>query len=284
MRILVLCPIMNDIFNPIAKACYESFQTLGHDVDYATEYKEGYDLALFTAFHHPWKIPKQTSTVKLGYHFELLPWRYTNSHLQRSLKKFKHQVALYDYVVDFSYNNAKWLQQQGYKNVFWCALGYHPSLENESKYNLHTECPVRFIGSSQKRRLKILKYINNKLSSKQIPIETRYVGPNDNCGANVHLNIHSYEVNSFESHRLIVLMSNQQFVITEPVDDCHPFNNKRHWIETKWRHLPLEIEYYVHHPKERSEIANQAYHFIREQYNFVTHLQRLLHEIRSKDK
>lgn len=284
MHILVLCPTESGTFGSVAQACYNSFITLGHEVKYATEYEEGYDVAFFVSFNHKWRVPKITQTLKVGYHFEQLPWGANVRALRVWFDKFRRQQMLYDYIVDISYNNVLWLKKS-YPNVFWCALGYHSIFEVPA--NKASVASVRFIGSLEcprHRRLKMIRYINSKLQD-NFKIQVEPVDFSQGTyGADVHLNLHNYPQNSWEAHRTIQLMCNRQFVLTEKIDDHHPFENRKHWVEADWKDMPYQITYYLEHSEERNQIAEEGYKFIKEKYNFATHLQRLISELTSIKK
>jgi len=280
MRILVVCPPKNDMFRSLGKACYESFLSLGYEVDYAGEYKEGYDLALFVVFYHPWRIAKD-STIKVGYHLEQLPWGCDRKELKEWSRRFAGQRYLYDYIADHSINNIQWLQQHGCQNVFWCALGYHKAFEGIAQ---EEACPlVSFTGShKERRRRKILRYISRGLNAHRIGINYSHAGFDKVCEAKIHLNIHNYEQGTFEAHRIIRLMCNKQFVLTEGISEHHPFQNGIHWAETDWHWMPDVILHYLNKDQERHKIVENCYNYIKQKYNFMDHLGRLIHEIEER--
>lgn len=287
MKILVLCPKTNLVFQSIARACHQSFIELGHESDLAEEYVEGYDLALFVVYYHPWRIPNTTPTLKIGYHMEPLPWYNDKSiHLVKWAKKFEQQTKMYDRVIDMSYNNVEWLRSKGHKRVYWCALGYHESFELPRVEGQHHE--VAFIGSLQEgttgrsRRQAMIKRWNNCLAKDGIKIKC-FDGVFDDDlasavhNADIHLNIHISDQRCFEMPRIVtLLLSNGKFVITEKIGEHKPFTHKKHLVEVSWKKFPSTIRHYLKVSEQRNKIARQGYEFVKKHYRFRTHLNRML--------
>lgn len=293
MKILVLCPIKNEIFKPIAKACHASFQELGHKVDLAQDYRDGYDLILFVTFYHPWKVPPDCKAIKVGYHMEPLPWKNrTSRHLQAWAEKYKNQSKLYDWVIDTSQKNVEWLRSTGYRNIEWCALGYHETFEMTSQVDHTVHCPVSFIGNlygqaGKSRRKSILRRINTALMRSGVPKIRRFEGvygtrlANVVMNTDVHVNLHISEQFCCEYPRLIMLLSNRQFIITETIEEHHPFMHGKHLIEVNWKRMAGLIEYYLAQPDLCKKIATNGYNLIRDRYRLKVHLARALGAIGS---
>lgn len=285
VRILVVCSPNNHVFRPIAQACYESLLELGYDTSLANKYAPGYDAAIFMVFYDLKEFIGD-DTIKIGYHMEPLPWHkdIEDSSVRDWECRFRAQFRKYDVILDSSRNNIAWLGVRGIK-AHYCPLGYHKTFEVKSERKFEPQYNTVLIGARKHRRRVVVRKVNKGLRQLGLESITEFQSIYGNRLADVihntdiHLNIHIANQACFESFRIINLLSNQQFVMSEPIRDNCPLLNGSHFVIVQFQEIAKTIKHYLERPQERDSIAKQGYDFIRHHYLFVSHLEQVCEEV-----
>jgi len=270
--------------NTISQAINFSLQELGMqsrivsdedyaDADYAfVVWSSGIDLS----HYHCNKYIHITS--------EQLPY-YNESpqNIKTRWEEIKEEFRRYDCIFEYSSCQVDFLKKNGYRVVHF-EWGYTPILD-WYQHNKDTISMVKkplFVAGFTDRRRELVKqleqhgidlfwYHNKGLRGKEGKLIT---------GHAINLNIHKEERVSLEVGRIICLsLGNRAFTLTEPYEDRVPLLNRRHLVVAKIEDFPSKIKYYLKHDKEREEIAEQGYQFVKQHYTMTQNLEKALSQL-----
>ena len=271
MRFLVLSHPHDPLAHFVATAFHQSFISLGHQSTIQIQYESGYDVCLVMYAHIWYNLPKD-NTYKIAYNWETLLNKKWHKKIGRTLGQF-------NCILEYSADNLK--VHLPIKQLY-CPLGYHSSFEVSTSRKDYDN--VSFIGMITKRRKLIIQSIEQSLNLKVwcAHSKTDYVH-SEKLGEKIlntliHLNIHqNQEFSVFESQRVItMLLNNRCFVVSDPSCDS-PLISGEHYIETN--DFPKTVKYYLEHPEEREQIAQQGYEFVKTKYRLEDHIAKCLREI-----
>ena len=128
-------------------------------------------------------------------------------------------------IVDYDYNNIKFLQQNGCKKVHKFQIGFHKKL-NRIPHSKNKDIDVLFYGSAKERRRNLLNEISNS-GLKVKHLFGVYGAQRDEyiSRAKIVLNCHHFEAKIFEIVRVHYLVNNNIPVVSElhPATKIEPF-------------------------------------------------------------
>jgi len=202
---------------------------------------------------------------------------------QERWKEIEPHFKKYDCIFEYSSCQVEFLKQRGI-NVVNFQWGYTPLLDwyrhNKDKVKV-TKRPL-FIGGLTPRR----RQLNKELKRQGIDLlwhhNKDYRGQEGELIAShmVNLNIHKDPRDTLETGRIVCLsLANRAFVITEPYEDTVPLVDGQHFVVAETKDLADKIKYYLEHDKDREEIAEQGYRFVRKHYTMTQNLERAMAQL-----
>lgn len=293
----IIAPTDNAIFGDLAKALTMSFMELGWsamwigDKDQIREYAHEIDLALvLTPFDYETDIhrllPRATRVL---YQLEQLPWPEKIHFKRRKYWKWEERfeaMRLYDAIFEYDMGNIK--EHYRYYNpkrpVFHLPIGYSFIFELEKR--VRERNIALFIGSDcdhprYTHRSRTLKNLKSRLKNRFATTSSRFADKAKQAAKNsaVNLNIHQNNIPCFESLRIMMLIANQCFIITEPILYMEPLEHLKHLAVCSHKDMAAEIRYYLETPWERKRMAKNAYRFVTKHYTMTKNLKKVLKEL-----
>jgi ADP-heptose:LPS heptosyltransferase len=274
-------------FNEIGKAINDCFQKLGYESYITNQFLANRVNFCLGAYQFGF-IKKCDNTLYIMYQMEQFPFEeknYEHKRAQEWFERINTFINCYDYVFDVSIDNVNFLKSKKYNNVFHLPVGYHHSFE----FNLMNTTETYdffFTGSFPERRQRILSKLLQKYKGNAVfdifgEDRAKYI-----LSSKINLNLHYEEhLDMFESLRIVMLLlSNKRFVLTEPIKNLAPFQNKIHLVTSTEENLDKTIDYYLTHEDERKQIAENGYNFVKTEYKLMDHLQNVLNMINLQEK
>lgn len=199
-------------------------------------------------------LPDNVIIVNMEQLYDQSPW--INNKYLNLLKKYE--------VWDYNQHNIKWLEHNLQKNIKLFQLGYGKCLE-QSNHEIEHDIDVLFYGALNDRR----ECLYNELKLKGLNVIFR-----DNLWdqekeklisrSKIILNVHYFPVTIFESVRVIPLLLNQKFVITENSSNMKEYDYlKPGLVVAEYNDLVSQVLYYLDHTEERHQIAQRGYQIIK---------------------
>jgi hypothetical protein len=165
---------------------------------------------------------------------------------------------------DYSQHNINNLRDQGFNNIRFIGIGYHPKLTRIKK-SKNQDIDILFYGSVNDRRLKVL----NQLKSQGYKMAVKfglYGQERDELisRSKIILNIHRYEIKIFEIVRIFYLMSNSKAILTEMSPDTD-MNNI--YIDgfyyAGYDHIAESCNLMLQNPNMLEELEKKSFELIR---------------------
>lgn len=246
----------NVVFSEIRAALVHTLKTRYKNIKHKLEIKKEKSNTVYILFDIPnYKglIPK----TYIVYQFEQTstsPW-FTDRYM--TILRNAYQVW------DYSKVNIKWLTEQDITtcvHVPYCysdVLDYYRSDDDQA-------IDVLFYGAMNERRERILKAISAKGLKVVVCTKPFYGIERDelNCKAKIVLNIHFYKPGILQTSRLVPLISNSIFCVSEPCDREQETNveYKSYCILACEEELPsVCLEWCSKGPSSRQAFAKKAY-------------------------
>ncbi len=166
-------------------------------------------------------------------------------------------------VWDYNKSNQQWLKSRGIESQY-VLIGYSPALVYkappvpEQKKTLD----VLFFGTMNPKRYNMLSLVASDPTIKSSIGQSMFFDTRAQIvqSSKIVLNLHYYDMGRLEYSRIIPLLSNGAFVITEPGSDEQ--DNKKFEggvvFITNALELYEKIKYYLAHPEERRAIAEKG--------------------------
>lgn len=213
--------------------------------------------------------------IMLGLNNEtpVLPPRYIAYQLEQTgnehswfskqyLNKLEGAVEIWDYSIK-NIQNFKYYQMEGrnFPNIKYVPMGYSPCL-NKSFYNREKKYDILFYGSACPRRDEMIKSLRNAKFRVYYGEYSLWGEERDRLIAEsrIVLNLHYYPRPILETSRLIYLLGNGAFVISEPsLDPILDKDFSEYVIFSEYDDLVEKCRYYLEHEEERAEFARQAH-------------------------
>lgn len=165
-------------------------------------------------------------------------------------------------VWDYNANNINWLKYHLKKDAKLFRLGYAKCLEMH--YSGHQDIDVLFYGWLNPRRQQVF----NELKAKGLNVIFREDLWDDEkhdliSRAKIILNIHSYPTYLFESARVIPLLINRRFVISENSSNMAESDYlKDGLVISEYDQIVDKVLYYLNNSEQRDNIAKRGYQII----------------------
>jgi len=205
----------------------------------------------------------------------------------RRINQFKPLIDKYDFIVDVSARNIKFLKEMGHKPEFILPTGYHHYLEfskdiktTQKKY----ECLFFGRYHDKPRRQKILAKLSKKF--KFYPKYEGLYGANLKraiYGSKIVLNIHQNMMKFPEYLRIMLAMANKRLVISEKINKIEPPELRDYMISAPVNKLADKIDYYLHHKDEYDKIVNGGYKYIKKNFRIDFYIKQFAKKILIKN-
>lgn len=200
----------NRVFVEIVSALVETLKSRGFKViviPYLLKENENERYIYFDLAHMIGKLPKKY----IVYQYEQTK---TSSWFTG---RYMEQLRNAEMVWDYSKSNIEWLKEQNIKNLVYVPFGYSPCLDY---YRCDDEQPIDilFYGSLNDRRKDILTRLKKKGLRVSVHENNLFGLERDKliCKSKIILNLHYYTPGILQVSRLVPLISNEIFVVSEP--------------------------------------------------------------------
>ncbi len=155
---------------------------------------------------------------------------------------------------DFNRRNIEFLKTQGI-NAIYKPLGYHPKMEKVPK-RANKDIDVLFYGSTNQRRVDILKALNEHMKVKKLFGVYGKARDEWISRSKIVLSIYHYESKYFDEVRLSYLLSNRIFTI---VEDTPGKRLKDALVFVPYQDIVAACQYFLHQDELRKTLAYKAY-------------------------
>ena len=204
--------------------------------------------------NHNVSLPENIVLVNMEQLYDESPW--LNSKYRELLGK--HEVW------DYNQDNIKWLKRNLQKDAKLFQLGLCHTLRYNKRSTIE-DIDVLFYGAFNDRRTQIYQ----KLKSKGINVIFR----DDLWGeekeefidrAKIILNLHYFPTGRFELVRVLPLLINGKFILTETSSNMDEYSSIHSGLATSnYDQIVDTVLYYLDHPMERKRIAQQGQQIIK---------------------
>lgn len=198
-------------FEPQALALQAAFKELGFDVPIVTNPAHIKDYAIVLAANLLPAITLPLPQKLIIYNMEQIQ-KEGSAWLQAPYMDLLRRYPVWDYSAR---NIARLEEDFGIKNVALCGVGYMPVLTCIVPAKVQ-DIDVLFIGSSNERRMQVLKQIG--MRGKNVVLGFNAYGAERDAlisRAKIHINLHFYEAQVFEITRVSYLLANHCCVVSE---------------------------------------------------------------------
>ena len=151
--------------------------------------------------------------------------------------------------------------------IKYVPLGYSSTLEKVINVKSETKYDILFYGSSCPRRDDLIKDLRNNNMRVYYGAYTLWADQRDKLvgSSKIVLNIHFYPCPILETTRLVYLLANKAFVISEPSLDPILDRDYKDLVKfVEYEKIGETCKYYVEHEEERNAFAQQAYEKFKE--------------------
>lgn len=206
-----------------------------------------------------------------------------DTHLRKPYKKIELQARHYDFVFCAQKQGAQRLRGKGI-NAFWLPLGCAPEMHR--KCDIEKEFAIGFVGTEGRKSLR--KVFMQKLGQKY---PRSFIGRADYTemsriysASRIGFN---YSINNDINMRMFEIMSCGTMLLTNYIRKNgleELFEQGKHLVIYKTGRQLLQLaEYYLHHPREREEIARAGYELVRTQHRYLDRVNRMFEQLRAAE-
>jgi hypothetical protein len=252
----------------IAIAYQQYYQERGHEVIIAKEPNEGYQNLAFgmnvaSVISDQIKMPEDTIIVDFEQFVSQPPYMCATSLQPDTYIEYLRRYPVWT----FCQKNVRILQYHHVSRLTHVPFGYMSCLEQIKPYD--EDIDVLFIGGLSSRR----RYIEDELRkvNRNLHIVFRERVWNEErlhliARAKIVLNIAHFDfVHSFEIVRVLYLLANQKFVISETAENISEYQYLLPGLVIcPYNQLISTIRVYLSKPKERQRIRQIGYHIIKQ--------------------
>lgn len=262
-----------NIFIPYRDALAESIRTYGMEAEPFSEIEEAYAFqptAIVVICPGLYKIPRKRKDlvwVMIQTEQMFTKINIKSVYLYRNRIQLKPYLKAYDVVLDMFRENIE--EERKMTQALVDYFPYAVNLPQESRPAApqdDREYDLAFIGypGNAGRREKILTYLSSRY--RVFPQSVGLWGEEKekalNC-AKIYLNLHQDESRCMEAARMYDYFSHHCFVMTEPVYYSEPFADGEDYVSFFLNDVCQKTDYYLAHPRERSQMAEHAYETLR---------------------
>jgi len=185
------------------------------------------------------------------------------------LQTLERILPYYEFYFEYNKIHIPFMESRGWKVDGCIPLGYHKSIDYTRKFKkVNPEWDAIFIGGLRGRRAGLVKSLKDKCKlhpKSQAWGAGFYKAIHE---ANIGLNIHLENIDTFESWRIINYLCNKRLVISEPIVGLEPFIHRKHLIISPRDEFIGTVWKYSNKIAKLRRIANDGYNFIKTSYKF----------------
>lgn len=256
---IFIWPTTENCFGDIAILIKQAFNERGYECNIVTKLDEKAKNIIFGANaiirHSVGNIPIDSVIINMEQLYDGSMW-ITESYLNL-LRNYE--------VWDYNQSNVNWIEKKINKKVKLIQLGYSQVMETVPLNNVE-EIDVLFYGGLNQRRLAIYEQLRKHPEIKNVQFKSGLWGAEKDyfiSKAKIVLNLHFYDACLFEYPRVIQLLNNKKFVITETSSNQQEYDFINQGLVICDYHKIVEnVVFYLKHPQERKLIANRGYQLL----------------------
>jgi len=271
MKINIVYPkIAVNTYKEWCLAFQDCFKKLGFDTDIKHEINsDDADIEIIQSYARFGEFEKKKNKRYIMIQGEHFPtYQCSNIWQKNKLDAFLSLEEYYDEVWDtfYPFHIDHYPKDKIVKHL---KLGYHPIFDH-SYYNFEYQHDTSFFGCVNEKRKKLLEKLNSFYSMDINGVERIKLIKN----SKINLNIHFSDSYLLESLRILYLICNKAFILTETFigdEDLKPF-----LIMGSYEEIPELVEKYLKNENDRERIKNEGYHYFKDKRTMVLGIEKCL--------
>jgi hypothetical protein len=212
---------------------------------------------------------KKSGVIYVLWQTEQLPLKEIIGVGLSRLQTLERILPYYEYYFEYNQVHIPFMESRGWTVNGCIPLGYHKSIDYTKRFKkVNPDYDAIFIGGLRGRRINLLKSLANKC---KLHPKTNAWGDGFYKAiyeANIGLNIHLENIDTFESWRIINFLCNKRLIISEPIVGLEPFVNREHLIISPRDEFIGAVRKCSREFKKYRMIAKEGYNFVRNNYRF----------------